>query len=215
MSEETLDLNLQVEGENELLPEGSVPQEWSVAEAPGGARAALEAILMVVEEPVSDVRLAAGLQLPVALVRDLLDQLAADYDDAARGFELREVAGGWRIYSRAELAPVVQRFILDGQTAKLTRAALETLAVIAYRQPVSRARVSAVRGVAVDGVVRTLLTRGLIEEAGTDEDTGAMLYVTTTQFLERMGLASLDDLPPLAPFLPEADLLDDLAAGTS
>ena len=134
---------------------------------------------------------------------------------ARRGFELREVGGGWRFYSRPALAPVVQRFVLDGQTARLTQAALETLAVIAYRQPVSRARVSAVRGVNVDGVVRTLTTRGLVTEVGTDETTGATLYGTTTTFLERMGLGSLDELPALAPYLPDADVLDELAEGTA
>jgi segregation and condensation protein B len=148
-------------------------------------------------------------------VRELLEELSAEYTAQQRGFELREVAGGWRLYSRPELAPVVQRFVLDGQTARLTQAALETLAVIAYRQPVSRARVSAVRGVNVDGVVRTLTTRGLVTEVGTDEHTGATLYGTTTTFLERMGLGSLDELPALAPYLPDADVLDELAEGTA
>lgn len=208
------DPQLQPQLEGEGLPE--VDHEtagWSVEEVPGGLRAALEGILMVVESPTDEARLAASLQLPVDAVRAELLTLAAGYEAQQRGFTLREVAGGWRIYSRADLAPVVQRFVLDGQTAKLTRAALETLAVVAYRQPVSRARISAVRGVAVDAVVRTLLARGLITEAGTDEDTGAMLYVTTTQFLERMGLASLDELPALAPFLPAADALDELVDG--
>lgn len=166
---------------------------------------------MVVEEPVSEVRIATAMRLPVRAVRDLLEALVADYAGADRGFELRAVAGGWRLYSRADLAPVVQRFVLDGQTAKLSAAALETLAVIAYRQPVSRARIAAVRGVSVDGVVRTLTTRGLIEEAGVDEQSGAILYQTTLTFLERMGLSSLDDLPALAPYLPDADVLDELS----
>ncbi len=182
---------------------------------PGGARAALEAVLMVVDEPVSEVQLAAALVLPRERVRELLLELAAEYDSQLRGFELREVAGGWRVYSRPALAPVVQRFVLDGQTARLTQAALETLAVVAYRQPVSRARVSAVRGVNVDGVVRTLTARGLVTEVGTDETTGATLYGTTTTFLERMGLGSLDELPALAPYLPDVDVLDELAEGTA
>jgi len=182
---------------------------------PGGARAALEGVLMVVDEPVGEVRLAAALVLPRERVRELLESLSAEYVEQQRGFELREVAGGWRLYSRPELAPVVQRFVLDGQTARLTQAALETLAVIAYRQPVSRARVSAVRGVNVDGVVRTLTTRGLVTEVGTDEHTGVTLYGTTTTFLERMGFGSLDELPALAPYLPEADVLDELAEGTA
>ncbi len=182
---------------------------------PGGARAALEGILMVVDEPVSEASLAAAVVLPRERVRALLEELSAEYTSQHRGFELREVAGGWRVYSRAELAPVVQRFLLDGQTARLTQAALETLAVIAYRQPVSRARVAAVRGVSVDSVVRTLTTRGLVAEVGTDPTTGAILYGTTTSFLERMGLGSLAELPALAPYLPEADVLDELAEGTA
>ena len=125
-----------------------------------------------------------------------------------RGFELRYVAGGWRFYTRAEYAPAVERFVLDGQQARLTQAALETLAVVAYRQPVSRSRVSAVRGVNCDGVMRTLLQRGLVAEAGTEPETGAILYVTTNYFLERMGLRGLDELPELAPFLPEAEAIE-------
>jgi segregation and condensation protein B len=178
---------------------------------PGGARAAVEAVLMVVDEPVGELQLASALVLPVERVRALLSELAAEYAEQRRGFELREVAGGWRVFSRADVAPVVQRFVLDGQTARLTQAALETLAVVAYRQPVSRARVSAVRGVNVDGVMRTLTTRGLVEEAGHDPESGALLYRTTSYFLERMGMTSLDDLPPLAPYLPDVDVLDELA----
>lgn len=166
-------------------------------------RGALEAILMVVDEPVSDVVLATALELTVNEVRATLVRLAADYDENGRGFTLRQVAGGWRFYSRPEFADVVERFLMDGQRARLSQAALETLAVIAYRQPVSRARVSVVRGVNVDGVVRTLLTRGLIREVGVEAEHGAALYGTTGYFLERLGLASLQDLPPLAPHLPE------------
>jgi segregation and condensation protein B len=180
---------------------------------PGGARGALEAVLMVVEEPVDEVALASALELPVEQVAELLAQLVADYDANSRGFELRRVAGGWRIFSRSAFAPVVERFVLDGQTARLTQAALETLAIVAYRQPVSRARVGAVRGVNVDAVMRTLTTRGLVEEAGHDPETGAVLYRTTNYFLQRIGLSSLDELPALAPYLPEADLLDELVSG--
>lgn len=180
---------------------------------PSGPRGAVEAVLMVVDEPLPVIALASALQLPIDQVEGLLRELAADYDDGGRGFELREVAGGWRVYSRADYSAVVERFVLDGQRARLSQAALEALAVIAYLQPVSRARVSAVRGVVVDGVVRTLVARGLIEERGTDHDGGAILYVTTTYFLERMGLASADDLPALAPFLPEVDLLDEMHDG--
>jgi segregation and condensation protein B len=183
------------------------------AALPSGARGAVEAVLMVIEEPIEDVALAAALQLPADQVRSLIAELAGEYDQAGRGFQLRRVAGGWRIFSRAEYAPVVERFVLDGQTAKLTQAALETLAIVAYRQPVSRARVGAVRGVNVDAVMRTLTTRGLVEEAGTDPETGAVLYRTTQYFLQRIGLTSLDELPALAPYLPEVDMLDELAAG--
>jgi segregation and condensation protein B len=188
-------------------------QVLDVEELPSGARGALEAVLMVVEEPVDETSLASALAVPVDRVTRLLGELAAEYDEAGRGFELRRVAGGWRIYSRAEYAPVVERFVLDGQTAKLTQAALETLAIVAYRQPVSRARVGAVRGVNVDAVMRTLVSRGLVEEAGNDPETGAVLYRTTQYFLHRIGLRSLDELPPLAPFLPEVDALDELGVG--
>jgi segregation and condensation protein B len=180
---------------------------------PSGARGAVEAVLMVVEEPVTEVALASALGLPLDRVSALLHELAADYDQAGRGFELRHVAGGWRIYSRAEYAGAVERFVLDGQTARLTQAALETLAIVAYRQPISRARVGAVRGVNVDAVMRTLLTRGLVTEAGHDGETGAVLYRTTDYFLHRIGLTTLDELPALAPFLPDVDALDELGVG--
>ncbi len=138
-----------------------------------------------------------------------LAALAGEYDEQGRGFELRNVAGGWRFYSREQFAPVVESFVLEGQQARLTQAALETLSVVAYQQPVSRARVSAIRGVNVDGVMRTLLTRGLVEEAGRDGEHGATLYRTTTYFLERIGVTSVDDLPELAPYLPDMEDLDD------
>jgi segregation and condensation protein B len=177
--------------------------------------AALEAILMVVDEPVSEVLLAQVTERPTDEVVAALRALATDYDDAGRGFELRQVAGGWRFYTRGSCAAYVERFVLDGQQARLTQAALETLAVVAYRQPVSRARVSAVRGVNVDGVMRTLLGRGLVEEAGHDGEGGSILYRTTSYFLERLGLRSVDELPELAPFLPELDTLDDADSGDS
>ena len=181
-------------------------------EAPAGEgpslSGSLEAILLVVDEPVADVVLAQVLQEPQDVVRAALNALREEYDGSGRGFELREVAGGWRFYTRPEYAAVVERFVLDGQQARLTQASLETLAVVAYRQPVSRARVSAVRGVNVDGVMRTLLTRGLVEECGTDAESGALLYRTTSYFLERLGLGSLEELPPLAPYLPDIESLD-------
>ncbi len=164
----------------------------------------LEAVLLVVDQPVTEAVLAQVLECPKDEVVAALREVAADYDEQGRGFELREVAGGWRLYTRPEHAAVVERFVLDGQQARLTQAALETLAVVAYQQPVSRARVSGVRGVNCDGVMRTLLARGLVEEAGIDPASTATLYRTTAYFLERLGLGSLDDLPPLAPYLPDA-----------
>ena len=186
------------------------------AESPVGAsgvaslelKPALEAVLMVVDEPATAEHLAKVLQRRPREVSDGLRELADDYVRQGRGFELRMVAGGWRYYTRAEYAEAVESFVLDGQQARLTQAALETLAVVAYRQPVSRSRVSAVRGVNCDGVMRTLLQRGLLEEAGTEPETGAILYRTTHYFLERMGLRGLDELPELAPFLPEAEAVE-------
>jgi segregation and condensation protein B len=175
-------------------------------------RPALEAVLMVADQPLDHLTLASAVGHPAAEVAAALEDLAREYDEQQRGFDLRNVAGGWRYYTREQLAPVVQRFVLDGQQARLTQAALETLAVVAYRQPVSRARVSAIRGVNVDGVMRTLVARGLVEEAGHDPETTATLYRTTSYFLERIGVTSLDDLPELAPFLPEMGELDDLDA---
>ncbi|TQM58050.1 SMC-Scp complex subunit ScpB [Humibacillus xanthopallidus] len=177
---------------------------------PGGARSAIEAVLMVVDEPVTELSLASALELPVEDVVEHLHALEQEYSTQQRGFTLRSVAGGWRVYSRPEFAPVVEKFVLDGQQARLTQASLETLAVIAYRQPVSRARVSAVRGVNVDGVVRTLVSRGLIEEVDDVGESGALLYRTTTYFLQRLGLSSLDELPALAPYLPDVDVIDEL-----
>lgn len=166
-------------------------------------RGALEAILLVVDEPVSDVVLAQTVEQPTDRVTAHLQALAAAYTEEGRGFELRRVAGGWRLYTRPEYATYVERFVLDGQQVRLTQAALETLAVVAYKQPVTRSRISAIRGVNCDGVVRTLLARGLVEECGSEPDSGAHLYRTTTLFLERLGLDGLDQLPPLAPFLPD------------
>jgi segregation and condensation protein B len=177
----------------------------------------LEAILMVVDEPVTDVVLAQVVERPKGEVAAALRELAEEYTAQGRGFELREVGTGdggrtgWRMYSRSECAPVVERFVRDGQQARLTQAALETLAVVAYRQPVSRSKVSAIRGVNCDGVMRTLLARGLVEECGTEHETGAVLYRTTGYFLERMGLKGLDELPELAPLLPTAAEVEDEA----
>jgi segregation and condensation protein B len=177
-------------------------------------RPSLEAILLVADEPVPPTVLAQVLELPKETIAAALTELAGRYTDEGRGFDLREVAGGWRYYTRSEFAPVVERFVRDGQEVRLTQAALETLAVVAYRQPVGRGQVSAVRGVNCDGVMRTLTLRGLIEEAGTDTETGAILFRTTAYFLERLGLAGLDQLPDLAPFLPE-QVDDEPEAGLS
>jgi segregation and condensation protein B len=163
--------------------------------------------LLVADEPVPENILAQVLEVAQHDVAEALHELADSYAAEGRGFDLREVAGGWRYYTRAQFAPVVEKFVRDGQEVRLTQAALETLAVVAYRQPVSRAQVSAVRGVNCDGVMRTLTLRGLVEEGGVDEETGATLFRTTAYFLERLGLAGLDQLPELAPFLP--DQLED------
>lgn len=170
----------------------------------------IEAILMVIDEPVTQTVLAQILDRPVAEINSALSKLEASYEE--RGFQLRQVNGGWRFYSRPEYASVVERFVLDGQQSRLTQAALETLAVIAYRQPVSRARTSAIRGVNVEAVMKTLVLRGLVEESGVEHETGAILYKTTSYFLERLGLNSLEDLPALAPYLPDLDRLDEVLA---
>jgi segregation and condensation protein B len=176
---------------------------------PAPLRPALEAVLMVADQPLDAVTLATAVGHPVDEVSGALTVLAEEYAEQGRGFELRHVASGWRYYTREEYAGVVEAFVLEGQQARLTQAALETLAVVAYKQPVSRARVSAIRGVSVDGVMRTLLTRGLVEEAGQDHETGANLYRTTGYFLERIGISSLDELPEIAPYLPDMDDLED------
>ena len=190
--------------------EGGSRAESETLDVPLAAlRPALEAVLMVADQPLDHLVLASAVGYPPGEVADALEELAAEYADQDRGFDLRNVAGGWRYYTREEYAPVVEKFVLDGQQARLTQAALETLAVVAYQQPVSRARVSAIRGVNVDGVMRTLVTRGLVEEAGHDQETTATLYRTSSYFLERIGVTSLADLPPLAPFLPEMDDMED------
>ncbi|MEX2985208.1 SMC-Scp complex subunit ScpB [Streptomyces sp. C36] len=190
----------------ETPPDGPAPAGAAVT--PLALKPALEAVLMVVDEPATEEHLAGVLGRPRRDVATALRELSDDYTAQGRGFDLRQVAGGWRFFTRAEYADAVEAFVLDGQQTRLTQAALETLAVVAYRQPVSRSRVSAVRGVNCDGVMRTLLQRGLVEEAGTEPETGAILYRTTNYFLERMGLRGLDELPELAPFLPEAEAIE-------
>ncbi|MGZ8179427.1 SMC-Scp complex subunit ScpB [Williamsia sp. SKLECPSW1] len=173
-------------------------------------RSALEAILLVVDSPVSVEALSSAIGEPQERIEATVTALAAEFTDRNSGIDLRYAGDGWRFYTRQEFAPYVEKLLLDGARSKLTRAALETLAVVAYRQPVTRTRVSAVRGVNVDGVMRTLLARGLITEAGTDPDSGGILYATTELFLERLGLASLSDLPDIAPLLPDVDVIDDI-----
>ena len=168
----------------------------------------IEAILMVVDEPVNEITLASVLQVTVEQINAALERLTSSYDD--RGFTLKAINGGWRFYSDPEFSASVEKFVLDGQQNRLTQAALETLAVIAYRQPISRARVSAIRGVNVEAVMKTLITRGLVEEYGVENETGAILYKTTSYFLERLALNRIEDLPPLAPHLPDIDSLDEI-----
>lgn len=172
--------------------------------------AALEALLIIADEPISTIDLATAINQPVDTTRTLLESLAAEYHDQQRGFELRASADRWRFYSAIDCAGVVTTFITDGQSARLSQAALETLAVIAYRQPVTRSHIAGIRGVNVDGVVRTLTARGLVAPVGVDPNTGAGLYGTTEYFLERMGLAGLEDLPPLAEHVPIGSELDEI-----
>jgi segregation and condensation protein B len=177
-------------------------------------RPALEAVLMVADQPLDHLTLAQAVGHPPVDVEQALTALADEYTEQGRGFELRNIAGGWRFFTREEFAGAVERFILDGQQARLTQAALETMAVVAYRQPISRSRISAIRGVNVDGVVRTLVTRGLIEEGGVDGESGAILYRTTSYFLERMGLGDIGELPDIAQHLPDMeDMEDEVLAG--
>ncbi|WP_332836153.1 SMC-Scp complex subunit ScpB [Propioniciclava soli] len=173
----------------------------------------LEALLLMATEPMGTGELAQAIDVPRPVVWAALERLQRFYDETGRGFELREVGAGWRYYTRAEHHELIAAWVLEGQHARLSQAALETLAVVAYLQPISRSRVSGIRGVNVDGVMRTLVTRELIEEAGPSEETGAMLFRTTNLFLERLGYTSVDDLPPLAPHLPEASALEAELAG--
>ncbi|MEY3496551.1 MAG: SMC-Scp complex subunit ScpB [Candidatus Nanopelagicales bacterium] len=173
-------------------------------------KSAIEAILLVVDEPVSVLTIAQVTNTPEIEVVKELKKLQKEFEQRDGGITLREVAGGWRFYTNENSAEVVERFLKDGMTARLTQASLETLAVIAYKQPVSRGRIAAIRGVNVDGVVRTLLNRGLIEESGSETDSQAILYKTTPYFLERLGIASLDELPPVADYLPNMAALDAL-----
>jgi segregation and condensation protein B len=185
-----------------------------MADARREAARAIEAVLMVAEEPVDPQLLGQLLELSPSRVEGLCAALSDEYAADDRGFVLVRVAGGYRFQSHPELAPYVERFVLDGQQAKLSTAALETLAIVAYRQPVSRAQIASVRGVNADAVVRTLVQRGYVQEVGRDPGPGqAILYGTTTLFLERLGLDSLADLPPLADFVPGPEVVDSLERG--
>jgi segregation and condensation protein B len=190
------------------LSESSAPIGQLESDNSVNVAGALEALLLLTAEPVTEFELAQAVGAPESVVAETLAELVAFYEETGRGFELRQVGGGWRYYTRKEYADLITRYVMEGQQSKLSQAALETLAVVAYTQPVSRARVSAVRGVNVDGVMRTLLARGLIEEVGHDHESGAVLFATTSYFLERMGLTTLEDLPPLAPQLPEVEELE-------
>ena len=206
--------NPQVEGseveESAQNGAGSAVEDTQLSHVfdPATLARSIEAILMVVDEPVTELTLASVLQVTVDQVVDTLEALIPTYED--RGFTLKAINGGWRFYSHPDYSSAVEKFVLDGQQNRLTQAALETLAVIAYRQPISRARVSAIRGVNVEAVMKTLITRGLVEEYGVENETGAILYKTTSYFLERLGLNALTDLPPLAPHLPDIDGLDEI-----
>ncbi len=178
------------------------------------ARRAIEAVLMVADEPVDPQLLAQLVELPVPRVEALCAEMAQAYEAEGRGFVLARVAGGYRYQSHPDQAPYVERFVLDGQSARLSAAALETLAIVAYKQPISRAQIAAIRGVSVDGVMRTLQQRGYVDEIGRDPGPGqAVLFGTTQQFLERMGLDSLAELPPLGDFVPGADVVEALEHG--
>lgn len=216
---EVVEVEVQDGGEVEAALEAELedePDDDGGIGAPS-LEAGLEALLLLADQPMTAVELAQAVRCPEPQVVQALQSLSAQYTEAERGFDLREVAGGWRYYTRLECSPLIERHVKDGQTARLTQASLETLAVIAYRQPVTRGRISAIRGVNVDGVIRTLLTRGLIEEIGHEQESNAVLYRTTSYFLERLGISSLDELPPVADHLPDLadleDVLDSVASG--
>jgi len=217
----TLDNQEQTEGTNiETVTED--PRNALALSEPIAAdalRGAVEAILMVAEVPLSLVHLATSLDMPVPDIREAVLAVKADFDGEngtrPRGFELREVGGGWRVFVREEYEWEVREVIPNENPTKLSQAALETLAVIAYRQPIARGQIASIRGVNVDTVVRTLLSRGLITEVFTDSETGAINYGTTETFLETLGINALDDLPLISPYLPDAnfDLGAENAAG--
>jgi segregation and condensation protein B len=175
---------------------------------------AIESIVLVAHDPVPAELLAQLLEEPTVMVEQWCEELAAGYVASGHGFELRHVAGGWRFQTASDLTPWVERFLLHDQRARLSGAALETLAIVAYKQPISRGQIASIRGVDPDGVLRTLQARGYIDEVGRDEGPGqAILYGTTASFLEKLGLASLDELPPIAEFIPSAEVVEALETG--
>ncbi|HET6916976.1 MAG TPA: SMC-Scp complex subunit ScpB [Acidimicrobiales bacterium] len=175
------------------------------------SKRAIEAIVMVADQPVEPHLLAQLLEMSPGRIEEICAEIASEYESDDRGFQLVKVAGGYRFQSHPDLAPYVERFVLEGQSARLSAAALETLAIVAYKQPVSRAQIGAIRGVNADAVIRTLLSRGYIAEVGRDPGPGqAVLYGTTALFLERLGLDRLEELPPLAQFVPGADIMEAL-----
>lgn len=173
------------------------------------ARSRIESILLVVDTPVAISTLARVVGLDDAAVKSIVTEIAEELDDRGSGIDLRQTSEGWRFYTRPENADVVEKLLIDGSQSRLSRAALETLAVVAYRQPVTRSQISAVRGVNVDGVMRTLQLRGLVTEVNFGENTAAHRYATTDLFLELLGIDSLDHLPDLAPLLPDVDSIDE------
>ncbi len=186
---------------------GAEPSEAMLLEA----KRAIEAIILVTTDPISSQLLAQLLELPTTVINNLVAELAGEYDADHRGFELVGVAGGWRFQTRSDLYQYVERFALEGFSNKLSKAALETLSIVAYKQPISRSQITAIRGVNADGVLKTLEQRGYVEETGRDDGPGqAMLFGTTTFFLERLGINDLEDLPPLGDFVPSAEVLEIL-----
>ena len=178
------------------------------------ARRIVEAVVLAAVEPVEPGLLAQLVELPVARIDELCDELRAEYEETGRGFVLARVAGGYRFQTHPDVAPYVERFVLEGQHARLSAPAFETLAIVAYKQPLSRAQIAAIRGVDVESVLRTLIARGYVEEVSRDPGPGnAVLYGTTRNFLERLGLDSLADLPPLGEFVPEPSVVDALERG--
>ena len=177
-------------------------------------RKAIEAILLVSDVPVEPSLLAQLLEVPKADIESICSKLMVEYKNDNRGFVLVNVAGGYRYQTDPSMAPYVERFVLEGQTSRLSAAALETLAIVAYKQPISRMQISAIRGVNVDAVIRTLQQRGYIGEVGKDPGPGnAILFGTTSTFLERLGINDISDLPPLANFVPGADIVEALEDG--